>query len=198
MTEETEERSRDPMVVSLDLELSTLASAIRGAEILADLEIRRGLMDEDMERDAPESLLSILALAGGRFEQVRRVLRGEEDPARIWAPHNAVPVPESLDDVDGDVILFPWSAMGRPMVIARPSAWGLTPEEREARRALDLGDHKGKGPKGRTARKRATGKGPVPKAPSTPGGQPEGKEAAPEETPDSPGKGSKGSPPEAH
>ncbi|HYO54313.1 hypothetical protein [Archangium sp.] len=54
MTEETEVRRRDPLAISLDLELSTLETAMRGAEILADYQIRQGFLDEESEKDAPE------------------------------------------------------------------------------------------------------------------------------------------------
>ena len=136
MTEETEVRSPEPMAVSLDLELLTLASATLGAEILADYQLRQGFMDEPSEKDAPESVCAILSLVGGRLEQLRRVVRGEEDPARIWAAHNASTLTESLADFDGDIVLFAWKARGMPLVLARPSAWGVEPEEREERTAM--------------------------------------------------------------
>jgi hypothetical protein len=126
MTEESEVRRRDPMVVSLDLELSTIEAAMRGAEILADYQMRQGYLDEESEVDAPECVFSILSLLGGRLEQVRRVIRGEEDPERLWGAHNAISIPESLADVDGDIVLFPWNARGMPLVLARPSGWDWT------------------------------------------------------------------------
>jgi hypothetical protein len=153
MTEGTESRSREPRAISLDLELSTIGAAMRGAEILADYQIRQGYLDEESERDAPESVFSILALLGGRLEQVRRVIRGEEDPERIWGAHNATTLPDSLADVDGDIVLFPWNARGMPLVLARPSGWGLEPEEREARQALGQEGRKVKTPKGPKGRK---------------------------------------------
>lgn len=63
---------------------------MRGAEILADYQIRQGYLDGESEKDAPECVFSILALLGGRLEQVRRVIRGEADPERIWGAHNAI------------------------------------------------------------------------------------------------------------
>ena len=152
MTAETEVRKPEPRVVSLDLELATLESATRGAEILADLESRYGLMDEDMEEDTPVSIMSILALVGGRFEQLRRVIRGEEDPGNIWGPQNAIGLPESLADVDGDILLFAWNACGMPLVLARPSGWGLDPEELEKRKAMGQEGWESKGSEARKAK----------------------------------------------
>jgi hypothetical protein len=83
MPEETEVRSREPMAVSLDLELLTLANATRGAEILADYQTRQGFMDDESEEDAPMAVFSILSLVGSRLEQLRRVIRGEENPEFI-------------------------------------------------------------------------------------------------------------------
>jgi hypothetical protein len=199
MNAETEVRKPEPRVVSLDLELATLESATRGAEILADLESRHGLMDEDMEEDTPVSIMSILALVGGRFEQLRRVIRGEEDPGNIWGPQNAIGLPESLADVDGDILLFAWNACGMPLVLARPSGWGLDPEELEKRKAMgqEGWESKGsetrkakepKGPKGRKVQgqqKRKTrepsAKEPREQAPEPPGAEGE----TPKETPPS-------------
>jgi hypothetical protein len=154
------------MVVSLDLELSTIEAAIRGAEILADYQMRQGYLDEESEKDAPECVFSILSLLGGRLEQVRRVIRGEGDPELIWGPHNAISLPESLADVDGDIVLFPWNARGMPLILARPSGWGLEPEEREERQALGLEGRKAKEPKGSKGRKAKAPKEQAPESPS--------------------------------
>lgn len=135
-TEETEARRPDPMAVSLDLELLALANAARGAEILVDIHTRKGFLDEASERDAPGGVASILSLVCQRLDQLRRVIRGEEDPVRMYAPHNACPLSEVLAEIDGDIVLFPWKARGMPLVIARPSAWGVEPKEREERRAM--------------------------------------------------------------
>ena len=136
-TEETEAKRPDPMAISLDLELLALANAARGAEILVDLHTRRGFLDEASERDAPGGVASILSLVGQRLDQLRRVIRGEEDPVRMYAPQNACPLSEFLIDIEGDIVLFPWKARGMPLVIARPSAWGVEPKEREERRAME-------------------------------------------------------------
>ncbi|WNG38764.1 hypothetical protein F0U61_37655 [Archangium violaceum] len=168
------------MAVSLDLELSTLASATRGAEILADYQTRQGFMDEESEEDAPACVFSMLSLVRGRIEQVRRVIRGEEDPAHIWGPQNAIALPESLTDVEGDIVLFPWNARGMPLVLARPSCWGVEPEEREKRMALGLEERRPKEPKGPKERKSKEPKGHKGRKAkeSAPGA--EGEEPAPE------------------
>ncbi|MBM7117660.1 hypothetical protein [Archangium primigenium] len=155
MPEETEARSPDPMAVSLDLELLTLADAIRGAEMLADYQARQGFMDEASEKDAPVCVFSILSLVGGRLKQLRRVVRGEEDPVHLWGPHNETDLPETLAEGVGDIILFPWKARGRPLVFARPSTWRVEPEEKKGRAAVghEATRQKGqKSPKGRKAK----------------------------------------------
>jgi hypothetical protein len=176
--EETAVRRTDPLAVSLDLELLTLANATRGAEILADYQTRQGFLDDPAEEDAPVGVFSILSLVGGRLEQLRRVIRGEEDPARICASHNSVALPETLADLDGDIVLFPWKARGGPLVIARHRGVGPEPEDK-ARKVADLNrvtesEPKGTRSKGRKVSKGAkeTGRGSVPKSPGVQPGEP--------------------------
>jgi hypothetical protein len=132
MTEEAEFRSLEPMALSLDLELATLARATRGAQILAELQSRHGLMDESMEKDAPECVFSILALVGGRIDQLRRVVRSEENPANLWAPHNEVAIPEPLEGLEGDIIMFSWRDHRLPLIISRPPGDAFQDEEPKA------------------------------------------------------------------
>ncbi|RYZ17065.1 MAG: hypothetical protein EOO70_02965 [Myxococcaceae bacterium] len=105
--------------MSLDLELGTLATAIQGARMLADLHARRDLPDAEMERNAPACIVSVLALATERLGQLRRVVRNEEDPANLWNPHNAVEDPETLGEFHGDIVLFSWGSHRLPLVM-----WG--------------------------------------------------------------------------
>ncbi|HVG62926.1 MAG TPA: hypothetical protein VNA24_30460 [Hyalangium sp.] len=105
--------------MSLDLELGTLATAIQGAGMLADLQARRDLPDAEMERDAPACIMSVLALARERLGQLRRVVRNEENPANLWAPHNAVEDPETSGEFPGDIVLFSWGSHRLPLVM-----WG--------------------------------------------------------------------------
>jgi len=107
------------VVVSLDLELGTLATAIQGARMLADLQARHDLPDAKMERDAPACIVAVLALATERLGQLRRVVRNEEDPANFWAPHNAVEDPETSGEFPGDIVLFSWGSYRLPLVM-----WG--------------------------------------------------------------------------
>lgn len=106
-------------VVSLDLELGTLATAIQGARMLADLQARRDLPDAEMERDAPACIVAVLALATERIGQLRRVVRNEENPANLWAPHNAVEDPATNGEFLGDIVLFSWGSHRLPLVM-----WG--------------------------------------------------------------------------
>jgi len=107
------------VVVSLDLELGTLATAIQGARMLADLQARHDLPDAEMERDAPACVMSVLALATERIGQLRRVVRNEETPANLWARHNAVEDPETSGEFPGDIVLFSWGSHRLPLV-----TWG--------------------------------------------------------------------------
>ncbi len=117
--EEENGQSSSPrgVVVSLDLELGTLATAIQGARMLADLQARRDLPDAEMERDAPACIVAVLALATERIGQLRRVVRNEENPANVWAPHNAVEDPETSGEFPGDIVLFSWGAHRLPLIM---------------------------------------------------------------------------------
>jgi hypothetical protein len=133
------------VVVSLDLELGTLATAIQGAGMLADLQARRDLPDAEMERDAPACIMSVLALARERIGQLRRVVRNEENPANLWAPHNAVEDPEASGEFPGDIVLFSWGAHRLPLVMW--GGQGVESQEASKKRA-------GKGRKGTSQKAR--------------------------------------------
>ncbi|MCP3105482.1 hypothetical protein LZ198_42140 [Myxococcus sp. K15C18031901] len=109
-----------PLALSLDLELNTLASATRGAQILADLQAQHGLPDEELERAAPACITSMLALVIERIGQIRRVVRNEEDPAHLRAPHNSVEAPATSSDFPEDIILFSWNSPRLPVVAGKP------------------------------------------------------------------------------
>jgi hypothetical protein len=133
-------------VVSVDLELATLAGATRGAQILADLQAQQAL-DGDKGRDAPSGIFSILALVRERIDQLRRVVRHEENPAHLWAPHNAVEDPAITGEFPGDIVLFPWGSHRAPMVM-----WGCRTEGAEVpREARGRKPREPKGPKSREA-----------------------------------------------
>ena len=97
----------------------TLATAIQGAGVLADLQARRELPDAKMERDAPAWILSVLSLVTERIGQLRRVVRNEENPGNLWARHNAVEDPETSGEYPGDIVLFSWGSHRLPIVM-----WG--------------------------------------------------------------------------
>ncbi|MFB1478783.1 hypothetical protein [Corallococcus sp. RDP092CA] len=101
-------------VVSLNLELANLEHALRGAQLLAELHANDDMPNEDADRQAPRSIVAILALTDARLQQLRRVIRDEADARHLWAPHNATG-PEPLQDDEDDVRLEPRNA-------ARPSA----------------------------------------------------------------------------
>ncbi len=108
-----------PAVISLDLELLTISGATLGAQMLADLQSRKEL-DEEQQRDAPVGVYSVLALVRERIAQLRRVVRNEEDPAHIWAPHNAVEDPAISGEFPGDIVLFSRHSGRVPLVM-----WGF-------------------------------------------------------------------------
>jgi hypothetical protein len=108
--------SSSPPAVSLDLELATLSGATRGAQLLAELLAQQGL-DEASEQDAPMGILCILALVRERLSLARRVVRDEEDPAQLRAPHNTVEDPSATGTFTGDIVLFSWGSLRSPMVM---------------------------------------------------------------------------------
>lgn len=141
-----------PAVVSLDLELLTLSGATLGAQMLADLQARKEL-DAEQERNAPVGVYSILALVRERMSQVRRVVRNEEDPAHIWAPHNAVADPAITGEFPEDIVLFSRESGRVPMVM-----WNFRVDGAETKRGT-------KKPKSKPASKAPKSKGPRSKEP---------------------------------
>jgi hypothetical protein len=94
--------------VSLTAELAEVRCAIEGARFIADALATHSLDSREQELQAPVSITAILVLAELRLQQVERVLRGEEDPQHLWAPHNDV-TPESGEEDAQDVVLRPWN-----------------------------------------------------------------------------------------
>ncbi|WP_224249456.1 hypothetical protein [Hyalangium gracile] len=175
MEEENGPSSHPPgTVVSLDLELGTLATAIQGARMLADLQARRDLPDAEMERDAPACIVSVLALATERIGQLRRVVRNEENPGNLWAPHNAVEDPATSGEFPGDIVLFSWGSHRLPLVMWEPR--GMERQGNAKKRAS-------KAPKGRSRKARgaapessevsedASSREPAPSAPESHGSE---------------------------
>ncbi len=127
MTEENGSTT-SPLALSLDLELGTLASATRGAQILADLQSRQGLLDTELEQAASDCIMSMLALVVERIGQLRRVVRNEENPALLWAPHNSVEDPATSGEFPEDIVLFSWNSLRLPLVM-----WNPYPQEKASR-----------------------------------------------------------------
>lgn len=105
--EENEPEENGLKVISLNRELSAVALAVRGAQILTEIDAYSGFPDEFMELDSPCCVASMLALVGTRLDLVGQVIRREVNPALLWGPHNAVGAHEFRDD--GDVLLTEWS-----------------------------------------------------------------------------------------
>jgi hypothetical protein len=94
--------------VSLTAELAEVRCAIEGARFIADALATHSLDSREQELQAPVSITAILMLAELRLQQVERVLRGEEDPQHLWAPHNDV-TPGAGEEDEQDVVLRPWN-----------------------------------------------------------------------------------------
>jgi hypothetical protein len=94
--------------VSLTAELAEVRCAIEGARFIADALATHSLDSREQELQAPVSITAILVLAELRLQQVERVLRGEEDPLHIWAPHNNV-TPGGGEGDEQDAVLRPWN-----------------------------------------------------------------------------------------
>lgn len=62
----------------LNLEMANQEHVLRGAQLLADLLATHDLPNEEVERQAPRTIVSILDLTDARLQQLRRVIRGEE------------------------------------------------------------------------------------------------------------------------
>ena len=116
--------------VSLNLELSNLEHALRGASLLAELLANHNLPDEETQRMAPHCIAAQLALVDARLRHLGRIIRGEEDAETLWAPHNATsssPRPGDDEDVRLVVKLPP----------SLPRSTGKTAERRpRSRRAM--------------------------------------------------------------
>jgi hypothetical protein len=97
--------------ISLSAELAEIRNAVEGARFLADELATGGLEDRKRELQAPLTISAILVLVELRLHQVERVLRGEEDPLLLWAPHNDVS-PIQAEDEEHDLVLRSWSEPG--------------------------------------------------------------------------------------
>ncbi|WP_244224580.1 hypothetical protein [Corallococcus sicarius] len=103
--------------ISLSAELAEIRNAVEGARFLADELATGGLEDRKRELQAPLTISAILVLVELRLHQVERVLRGEEDPLLLWAPHNDVSLIQAEDE-EHDLVLRSW---GKPGEAEEPS-----------------------------------------------------------------------------
>jgi hypothetical protein len=83
-----------------------------------------------------------------RIGHVRRVLRGEDSPENIAAPHNEVGTPRLTGDVEGDVLLFNHDDFRGSLAVGKGAVW-RTLEEKAARARARARALKVKGPKGK-------------------------------------------------
>jgi hypothetical protein len=97
--------------ISLSAEFAEIRNAVEGARFLADELATCGLEDRKRELQAPLTISAILVLVELRLHQVERVLRGEEDPLLLWAPHNDVSSMQAEDE-EHDLVLRSWSEPG--------------------------------------------------------------------------------------
>ncbi len=91
-----------PRAWSLHSELATIEQSIRGAELA--LEGIEGDVGDATAREVARCAAAHLTLVNLRLREIGRVLRGEVDAAKLYAPHNAAPVDGDEDTHD---VLFP-------------------------------------------------------------------------------------------
>jgi hypothetical protein len=94
--------------ISLSAELSELRNAVEGARFIANALAVSGLEDRQSELRAPLSITAVLVLVELRIQLIERILRGEENPLDLWAPHNDT-TPVRREGDDPAVVLHPWS-----------------------------------------------------------------------------------------
>lgn len=128
-TQEAEE------LVSLAAELSHLGDAMNAATLLSQALTEGELSTAEATAQAPAAIIAVLSLVRERLLQVRRTLRGAEDPANIRTPRNATGEPQPGDDPD--VVLRPWSPSERVAHHAKKQAeaeWAEEPKKPLPRR----------------------------------------------------------------
>lgn len=97
-------------VWSLADELATLAHAVEAARRTADAASLSTNTASGCTATA-EALAGSLALVAARLDDLGRVVRGELDPRRMWAPHNAVASDAETDA--GDITFRAWGPKRR-------------------------------------------------------------------------------------
>jgi hypothetical protein len=124
--------AREPeKLVSLAAELSHLGDAVNAGTLLSQAMVEGTLSTAEATAQAPSAITAVLGLVHARLMQLRRVLRGVENPADILTPHNATGEQQPGDDPD--VVLRPWRPAQRAAHHARQQAAAERDEEREQR-----------------------------------------------------------------
>jgi hypothetical protein len=116
-------------LISLSGELAGLSDAVYGAALISECLSLDLLPSEESQAQAPVAITAVLGLVHARLIQVRRVLRGAEDPATIRTPRSATGEPQEGDDPD--VVLRPWTPAQRAAHHAR--------QQEKAERAEEAG-----------------------------------------------------------
>ena len=120
-TGSTEDPAREAeKLVSLAAELSHLGDAVNAGTLLSQAMVEGTLSTAEATAQAPSAITAVLGLVHARLMQVRRVLRGAEDPEDIRTSSNATGEPQPGDDPD--VVLRPWTPAQRAAHHAREQA----------------------------------------------------------------------------
>ncbi|WNZ59558.1 hypothetical protein QEG98_26320 [Myxococcus sp. MxC21-1] len=117
-------------LVSLAAELAHVGDAVNAAAILSECVSQDLLPSEEAQTQAPTAITAVLGLVHARLLQVRRVLRGTEDPAAIRTSRSARGEPQLGDDPD--VVLRPWTPAQRAAHHARQQEKAERDEEAES------------------------------------------------------------------
>lgn len=113
-TEATSAESAEELaeeLISLSGELAGLTDVVYGAAIISECLSQDLLPHDEAQVQAPIAITAILGLVHARLIQVRRVLRGAEDPATLRTARSAMGEPQEGDDPD--VLLRPWTPAQR-------------------------------------------------------------------------------------
>lgn len=86
--------------ISLADELEGLADALEAAQLLAELMATNGLPDDDANSRAPKLLESVLSLAVGRVQLLRKVVAGTADVRLLLSRKNRAVARHRGDDPD--------------------------------------------------------------------------------------------------
>jgi hypothetical protein len=95
-------------VCSLALELQQLEHAAEAATVLTNLVRDNRAANDDEVTRLPVLAGAVVSLLGSRLRDLRRIIRGQRDPAEFWSPTcDTSPTANAADDAD---VRFPaWS-----------------------------------------------------------------------------------------